>query len=485
MADGSGLTAEDLKEQAKLAKQADKEAKRKTREAQKAAKEAAKLLDTEAAWWRVERFAAISDRSQNKVTKIATFCAFIMIAINSLMLASNAFANAADSGIMATYENPAVWVPWVTGILVVCQVVLAVMMQAGTDIGLLFAAGLVKGNFKITPTLSVILFAVCCVITVHSKMGIYHSQRDVRIEELKKAEKPNTEQSQSIRWMERYEGDAPRTIPRPTDALIAAIAGYEATKSAVETDISRREKEYARLEDDAEDERKTGRGERYNGLVEELKAKSDVIAEKRGSMEGIQQQIIDANMEKAERAEYESHSLIVKAWEERPAITKSNLDYDAEVSVFARSFGATLLGILCILVAFASDKIDEAREKAEAEREKRSKASKQGHANRDPNIRTAEYEEEPAELVALTIMDGEDGVYGDADTKTVESPERKQQHPDAAGDDHGAKVNGYEGQANDTNDDNSASGDIEPDADASGDDEGQPSPSEDDGDVRG
>lgn len=445
--------------------------------------------------WSIQDVVGVSDKALTKITWIAGIIAFLASANNLFMVASYALAVSMDAPLLATQGVDAGWATAVNWIMTIGQVLVSIMLQLGTDFCLLFAAGLAIHKFKMTPTLAIFLWVICAANTVAMKFDIYHSIRDGRIEEIKLAEKPNIEQQQSINWMLQYadndeDGQPDKALPRSIDALQSAIDA--ATETITDKQISIEELQAEKLQtvEDRKDEYTLGgRGPKYNDLTDRIDALTLQITEQRSQIDQKRLDRDAAISEQEERKAYEGHLIIVKGWDERPEITKSDLGYDGEFYVWMRVFGLSILSIVGILVAFAADKANEDRKKEEAEKAKRSAAAQKGVETRraNANIYDTDYEEATVEMEALPDFNADTAdkqgneIIADYATQTPQSPDI---HPDKAGDDYGVGIDGTKGSLENADyDEYGADGDLGPDAEASEPDEGEQGPDKDDRSV--
>lgn len=380
--------------------------------------------------WTITDVVGISDNAWAKLAWIATIVGFVAVSTNFGMVVAYAVGVAVDAPMLGAGDGNGFKV-FANIIVGVGQVLVAGMLQLGTDFCLLFAAGLAKSKYRFTPTAALVLWAICAANTLEMKQDIYESIKDGRVAELRIADdaKAPADVKAAKQLLAGYV-DNPAPVTQAESNAVIDTAGQTITDLQSE----RAEKVVARGE-----EAKTGRESRWKEHDDRVQAIDRQLGLERSA-------ITAARVALAKRVAFDAATDTATQWDTRPQLSETAIGYDEQWAIDLRVWGMSLLSFVSILVAFAADKASYDRKKEEDEKRKRSEAGKKAADTRWQNKNTFEgefTEGAPINAGALPNLGGEPGVVAKADTARRVKPDPGK-HPDSAGDDYGARENGYQ-----------------------------------------
>lgn len=313
-------------------------------------------------------------------------------------------------------------------IFAIVATITAGVLQFGTDFAIPFGVGLANEKFRVVPSLAVVLWVVCAVITVSMKVDVYTGWGRERMAE---AAQTSTSDESYKRTLERYK-----------DAIPPPVAASDALVEAANANITRMEAEAKTktgLRDD-EDKNHGGRGDKWKTLDGEVTALNTGIATERTKLAA-------AITAKANRIEYEDADKHVRDAAKTVSVARGKLLYDDQTIVWMRSIGAAFFSFIMVLISFMV-------RSARADQARRKEAAQKANQTKQENANTYSGEWEEAASVDAHALPHDPSVVNEvvapADTPTRTKPSSV--HPDKAGDDYGALNNGHDsGEPDGTN----------------------------------
>lgn len=306
-------------------------------------------------------------------------------------------------------------------VFALCAVAFAACLQFGTDFLIPYATGLAGERFRIVPTAAILLWVACVVITIGMKVDIFSGWGRERLAE-------NVELSTSVdsdkRVLEKYQA----AVPPPVASSDVIITNANAEISRLQAE--RKTKDEARTQ---EDKQLGGRGPKWRDLDADVKALDGQLAAERTKLS-------TATTAKANRLEYEDADARVKATARDSSVAERTLLYDADFIVWLRSIGMAAFSCLMVLISFMV-------RASRAEQARRQAAAFKGVETKQQNARTKEADwSEAGNFNSRSIENKgptEAAAVASADTQ-VRRESDLNKHPDAAGDDFGARASGYD-----------------------------------------
>jgi hypothetical protein len=320
------------------------------------------------------------------------------------------------------------WV--VIGILAAMALISAVVMQLGSDFAIPFGAGLASEKHRVVPILSLVVFAVCITLTASIKMDVFSGWGRGRLAVA--AEKVAlSDADQKI--LAKYAAQA----PDPLADSVGKIATADAEIARLERVLAEQLKLRASEETGAGAGVVAGRGPKWDAADRAVKqADADLAAHRTARATAI--------ATKAQREEFDKATAHQLATVRSTTEAERSLIYDSPMIVDIRALGMSFISPFFVLVSFMVRASKAAAAKRREADLKRSQTRRDNANTFDVPFTEGAPHGAPGLGFDEGAVDGVTGRPGVGIHKPVDG-----RHPDATGDDYGARTSGYGGKGDD------------------------------------